>query len=207
MPSRDHLTPEEEAERRPLLGRPLSQSPTPISLPLDTTPNPEDTANLALYGVQHILEDNEENRKAVTCSKICKPQYIEGILVPQGFSVPDNVKNACVHRCHDWTLPQTNAYLRRKRGQHTAAATAHAVKAVPGIGTLVDGGLALREVYKAKNQVVRINRDRGHSANTYGTTAGRGGKTRRKRKSRKTRRVKKRKHKKRKSRKHRKSRR
>lgn len=197
---------QQAAEQRPLLGTPISQRVQPIAIPQDITPRPEDTANLALYGVQHILEDNKEDRKSVLCSKICNPQYIEGTPIPQKFSVPSNVENACIHRCHNWTKSQNKDYRQRKAQQALIEAGTSILKKTPlsPAVTIVETG---RSLSKAKGLRSNVASSPRYSGSSYGTSRPGGGKSRRKRKTHRKRRGKSRKSRRKRKSKSRKSRR
>ena len=178
-----------ESERLPLLGGPIAQrSRSPITPPENVTA--EDTANLAIYGVQHVLENNEIDREAVLCSKICKPKYIESSPIPQNFEVPSNVKNACTHRCHNWTKDQYNNYKRRKTQQALIETGKGVLKKTPA-GPLVGAVSTFKSLTKTKGLKSDIKtgskgtKDLGVS---YGTRKSLlGGKSRKKRKSRRKR--------------------
>ena len=71
MPSSKRIKAEQLATQRAAEKIPLLVAAKGRRLAGPGNITPEDTANLALYGVQHILEDNEKDRNEVICSKVC----------------------------------------------------------------------------------------------------------------------------------------
>jgi hypothetical protein len=162
--------------------RSLTLPLTPSS-PLQTA---TEDANLSLFVSSYILGDKGGND--TICSNICSPKYRADSPIPESFSVPRQVKNACSRRCHNWTKDQTDNHNSAQKAMTYGAAAATVAKTVPGVGAVVEGVNSIILARKARmgNNTNVIERTPPYTG--YGTSNG--GKSHRKRrsKSRKSRR-------------------